>query len=35
MNRAPTEFHKIWIEQVAATEEIRNNFGVRRERWII
>ena len=30
MNSAPTEFHKIWIEQCAATEEIRNNFGVRR-----
>jgi hypothetical protein len=30
MNSAPTEFHKIWIEQVAATEEIRNNFGVQR-----
>ena len=28
MNSAPTEFHKIWIEQCAATEEIRNNFGV-------
>ena len=30
MNSAPTEFHKIWIEQCAATEEIRNNFGVQR-----
>ena len=28
MNSAPTEFHKIWIEQCAATEEIRDNFGV-------
>ena len=30
MNSTPTEFHKIWIEQCAATEEIRNNFGVQR-----
>lgn len=28
MNSAPTEFHKIWIEQCAATEEIRDNCGV-------
>ena len=28
MNSAPTVFHKIWIEQCAATEEIGDNFGV-------
>jgi hypothetical protein len=28
MNSAPTEFHKIWIEQCAATEELRENFGL-------
>ena len=27
MSSAPTEFHKIWIEQSAATENIRENFG--------
>jgi hypothetical protein len=29
MNSAPTEFHKIWVDQCAATEEIRENFGSR------
>ena len=28
MNSAPTEFHKIWVEQCAATENIRENFGL-------
>lgn len=27
MNSAPTEFHKIWIDQCAATEGIRESFG--------
>ena len=28
MTSPPTEFHKIWIEQCAATEEIRERFGL-------
>ena len=28
MSGSPTEFHKIWIEQCAATEEIREAFGL-------
>ena len=28
MKSAPTEFHKIWVEQCAATENIRENFGL-------
>ena len=28
MSRSFTEFHKIWIEQCAATEEIRERFGL-------
>jgi hypothetical protein len=28
MNSAPTEFHKIWVDQCAATEEIRDHFGL-------
>jgi hypothetical protein len=27
MNSAPTEFHKIWIDQCVATESIRESFG--------
>jgi hypothetical protein len=27
MSNSTTEFHKIWIDQCAATEDIRNNFG--------
>ena len=27
MNSAPTEFHKIWIDQCVATEDIRERFG--------
>jgi hypothetical protein len=27
MSSSTTEFHKIWIEQCAATEDIRDNFG--------
>jgi hypothetical protein len=27
MTSPPTEFHKIWIEQCAATEDIREHFG--------
>ena len=29
MNSLPTAFHKIWIEQCAATEDIRENFGLK------
>lgn len=29
MNSLPTAFHKIWIEQCAATEDIRVNFGLK------
>jgi hypothetical protein len=29
MTSASTEFHKIWIEQCAATEDIRERFGVK------
>jgi hypothetical protein len=28
MTSPPTEFHKIWIEQCAATEDIREHFGL-------
>jgi hypothetical protein len=28
MTSPPTEFHKIWIEQCAATEDIRERFGL-------
>lgn len=28
MNSTPTEFHKIWIDQCAATENIREDFGL-------
>jgi hypothetical protein len=28
MTSPPTEFHKIWIEQSAATEDIRERFGL-------
>ena len=28
MSGPPTEFHKIWIEQCAATEDIRETFGL-------
>jgi hypothetical protein len=28
MNSAPTEFDKIWIDQCAATEGIREKFGM-------
>ena len=28
MNSAPIEFHKIWIDQCAATEGIRETFGL-------
>jgi hypothetical protein len=28
MSRSSLEFHKIWIEQCAATEDIRQRFGV-------
>ena len=28
MNSAPIEFHKIWIDQCAATEGIREKFGL-------
>ena len=28
MNSAPIEFHKIWIDQCAATEDIREKFGL-------
>lgn len=28
MNSTPTEFHKIWIDQCAATEGIRGKFGL-------
>ena len=28
MNRAPIEFHRIWIDQCAATEGIREKFGL-------
>jgi hypothetical protein len=28
MKSAPTEFHKTWVEQCAATENIRENFGL-------
>lgn len=27
MSNSTTEFHKIWIDQCAATEDIRDNFG--------
>jgi hypothetical protein len=27
MSSSTTEFHKIWIDQCAATEDIRDNFG--------
>jgi hypothetical protein len=29
MSHSSTEFHKIWIEQCAATEDIREQFGTR------
>ena len=29
MNHSSTEFHKIWIEQCAATEDIRGRFGTK------
>ena len=29
MNHSSTEFHKIWIEQCAATENIRGRFGTK------
>ena len=29
MTSPPTEFHKIWIEQCAATEDIRERFGLK------
>ena len=28
MNSAPIEFHKIWIDQCAATEDIHEKFGL-------
>src|SRR5271165_1286349 len=28
MSSSTTEFHKIWIEQCAATEDIRDHFGL-------
>jgi hypothetical protein len=28
MNSAPIKFHKIWIDQCAATEGIREKFGL-------
>ena len=34
MNHSSTEFHKIWIEQCAATEDIRGGSG-RKKRWTI
>ncbi len=34
MSHSSTEFHKIWIEQCAATEDIREQFGTKR-RWTI
>lgn len=29
MSHSSTEFHKIWIEQCAATEDIREQFGMK------
>ena len=29
MSSSATEFHKIWIDQCAATEDIRDHFGLR------
>jgi hypothetical protein len=29
MSSSSTEFHKIWIEQCAATQDIRENFGLK------
>jgi len=29
MSHSSTEFHKIWIEQCAATEDIRDQFGTK------
>lgn len=29
MSHSSTEFHKIWIEQCAATEDIREQFGTK------
>ena len=29
MSNPPTEYHKIWIEQCAATEDIRDRFGAK------
>jgi len=28
MSSSPTDFHKVWIEQCAATEAIRERFGL-------
>jgi hypothetical protein len=28
MSRSPIQFHKIWIDQCAATEDIRDRFGL-------
>ncbi len=28
MSSPPTEFHKLWMEQCAATEDIREAFGL-------
>jgi hypothetical protein len=28
MSSSTTEFHKIWIDQCAATEDIRDHFGL-------
>ena len=28
MSSSPIEFHKIWIDQCAATEDIRESFGL-------
>ncbi len=28
MTRPSTEYHKIWVEQCAATEDIRERFGL-------
>jgi hypothetical protein len=28
MSSSATEFHKIWIDQCAATEDIRDHFGL-------
>jgi hypothetical protein len=29
MSNSSTEFHKIWIEQCAATDDIRERFGLK------